>query len=54
MWVLVNRSEPLEGPGSGVLGPAGAGRLLLRLHSDQEVQRQPGDPDEGPGGSAEG
>lgn len=53
--VFVGRpSEPMEGPGSGCVHPDGAGRLLVCLRPEQEVQRRLGEADEGPGGSAEG
>ena len=51
---MFRSTEPLEGSGSGPVHPDGLGRLLVRLHPDQEVQGRPGEADEGPGGSAEG
>lgn len=47
-------TELVEGPDSGRGHPGGAGRLLVRLRSDQEVPGRPREDDEGPGGSAEG
>lgn len=54
MNCVTRPTEPVEGSGSGCVHPHGAGRLLVRLRSDQEVQRRHGEADEGPGGSAEG
>ncbi|KAM9781484.1 stromal interaction molecule 1-like isoform X8 [Syngnathus typhle] len=47
-------TEPLERPCSGRVHPGGIGRLLVCLRPDKEVQRRPGQVDEGPGGSSEG
>lgn len=52
--VFGRKKKPMEGPAAGCFHPDGAGRLLVCLRAEQEVQRRPWEAHERPGGAAEG